>query len=1269
MSRVLIAAIPRTAADIAGDAPSVFTFGAIGDGIHDDTAAIIAGITSLVAVGGGSLYFPGGYTYSVGLIDFSAFADVPLTFYGDGSGSLIIRNSAITSGDGWWNIAPKTGATTRIGPIKFRELGFEGIVTTSVGYLYSAIPGDDPMDSILTTNSSFWVKGGCSNITWDNVLIQHTGGYAILLDARTANVGNIRVRECDFLNNRPHLFGEFTAIYGSWTGGIHYQMDGISTTTSVTNLEVTGCLFSRGTGNQVWGHAYSVTTGYHNRIRVNNNWFEDIGMDSIEMGQVLGCSAIGNDFRRSGYICSNDTSPSVPMWESGGVFAVALDTTGVVKDGVYGPNEFLSINGAAVSADGLCYSTITGNTARIPVSGDPEYTTDSIATFGPGGTGANWSQGIITDNTANQEGGGGLTVSGNTFYNFGGTNLGAYACRNGHWVGNRCYLPNAPNQAPAAFGNQSTGANQRTYNSTMVQTYFYWTPGSASPCIIEDATGGAFSSTDQNLIIGTKIFGNGNAYEFQRNTNTISAVRDLYGTNSSSVVAIDQHYIQEEGNTAGFSTAMKWYFQNPSGAVQHMQLQAFWASGSLGPLLNVSAAGVGGVLATGGRTTSLVNDGLVTGMVYGDDFFALTDTTYADANANLFNLYHSGSSGPAVVALLRYKGSVGYFEQSLTISGGARVWTPFGASFWAASGANIYNTNTGNVGVGITNATAKLQVQTSAAAGSSVPTSFGLIVSGSTNDDTRIASVSGNWVCYIDVDSSLGFAEFATYTYGVGSFPLSLNGNGSPVWIGTYTDDGSGAVLQMPGFVSATVGYYSVGSAADTVNIPNGGVTALSLISTRNDGASGVTINRTTATARRYGFAINSSGALLLNDDTASVVRMSMDTTGLFSFGGTNCQIDQSGDISAVGTLALTGTGSGINVSGASGASINYNAIQVSGGGGMFARSFTSLRYIQTGSNSGVPTATNGDTITNNGCMYYDTSLNTLQARINGAWVALASGSAGVSSITGTANQILANGTTTLQTGAVTLTLPSGVTISTLTLTSASSAALNATGGVTCATVTSAGVVQSSSAGSSIAFQTGSPFNFQVNGNGVVACQQVNVAGLTSINSSNVFVGAGVLCGNSGIGGAGFNPWVSGSSYSSGVGTGASPVTATIATTSSLTIAGGSVVAVTAVSDSRLKTVVDSFRHGVEALKKINPIIYEWNATFAEHHSRKYPNVATPSGRHLGFIAQEVAEAMPEAGFVDADGWSGYNQNGIIAALVVAAKQIDARLEQLERRI
>jgi len=63
---------------------------------------------------------------------------------------------------------------------------------------------------------------------------------------------------------------------------------------------------------------------------------------------------------------------------------------------------------------------------------------------------------------------------------------------------------------------------------------------------------------------------------------------------------------------------------------------------------------------------------------------------------------------------------------------------------------------------------------------------------------------------------------------------LTINQSGN-VMVNTFTDDGSGAKLQISGLVSATTGFYSTNSAFNTINLPNGGVAA----TTFNASASG----------------------------------------------------------------------------------------------------------------------------------------------------------------------------------------------------------------------------------------------------------------------------------------------------------------------------------------------------------------------------------------------------------------------------------------------
>lgn len=69
----------------------------------------------------------------------------------------------------------------------------------------------------------------------------------------------------------------------------------------------------------------------------------------------------------------------------------------------------------------------------------------------------------------------------------------------------------------------------------------------------------------------------------------------------------------------------------------------------------------------------------------------------------------------------------------------------------------------------------------------------------------------------------------------------------------------------------------------------------------------------------------------------------------------------------------------------------NYNCIQAPGGG-QYAKSFTALKYIQTGNNNGVPSLTTGDSFIA-GALYWDTGTNGLQVYDGSAWQSLGGGS------------------------------------------------------------------------------------------------------------------------------------------------------------------------------------------------------------------------------------------------------------------------------------
>ena len=81
----LTGAVARTVNTKLQENLSVKDFGAVGNGVTNDTTAVQAAINAVVSAGGGSVYFPAG-TY---LCNVTVNSVYPVTLYGDGSASVI----------------------------------------------------------------------------------------------------------------------------------------------------------------------------------------------------------------------------------------------------------------------------------------------------------------------------------------------------------------------------------------------------------------------------------------------------------------------------------------------------------------------------------------------------------------------------------------------------------------------------------------------------------------------------------------------------------------------------------------------------------------------------------------------------------------------------------------------------------------------------------------------------------------------------------------------------------------------------------------------------------------------------------------------------------------------------------------------------------------------------------------------------------------------------------------------------------------------------
>ena len=562
--------IDRLLNEKLGEAISVLDFGAIADGSTDCTTAFNNAFAVATGTPGGKKVLipaaPTGQYYKINskiTIDNSSGLG-PIMVVGEGEGSLIKRGGTIATGSGLFDIKGTN--------IHFRNFKVDGAVTSPTGYIYSDF-SSDPMNTLLTVNTSFWVHGPSSNVTWGDVTIMHTGGYSILLSAANASnqydtnsydISDIKIINCNFLNNRPNLFGTSSGDknYGSWTGGIFANTYGIQSgsnyLSTVQGLLVQGCYFSGNYGNCVWSHLYGFDQLFFD-FRVLGCTFIDCGLDGTNFGGVSGGCVIGNRFRRIGYSPGNTsadvsaTNYGVPKWLTN-ANAVAIDTSGLVKNVTYANNTMISVNGGDIDADGFGDGAITGNVGFTPRSTDIEYAEDHISISGPAADGVTWSYGCQPSNSSNTSiGGENIQITGNTFINKYGGAIRLSSTRSGLVSSNNIYHPAVAGYAPIIMLCIGSGAYQRTYNTTVINNCIFWNPSTSSSCIQELViAGNNFTAGDKNWVHGNQIIGNVNQFLKDPNTNSTCGIALSLDANSL-LIRSDTFFYRNRATATGIS--------------------------------------------------------------------------------------------------------------------------------------------------------------------------------------------------------------------------------------------------------------------------------------------------------------------------------------------------------------------------------------------------------------------------------------------------------------------------------------------------------------------------------------------------------------------------------------------------------------------------------------------------------------------------------------------------------------------------------------------
>jgi hypothetical protein len=477
-------------------------------------------------------------------------------------------------------------------------------------------------------------------------------------------------------------------------------------------------------------------------------------------------------------------------------------------------------------------------------------------------------------------------------------------------------------------------------------------------------------------------------------------------------------------------------------------------------------------IATGARSDLPFTDVMATGVLYGDTFFALTNTTFpagGDVKADTL---------PDTTGLIRYHSTGKVFQ--ISTSGGSgtpRVWvnlnpnaTVPGAPFQSvqfndggafAGNANFSWNKTSNmlvvVGGIATGVRTALPVADIMATGIAYADNFYIFADG-TFDGSKANLFDGNYGLLrfdkvlkkfqisstvtgppnqrVWVDLYTGGAVTPGGVTGSVQYKTATNTFGGDDFIKwdsvarvlTVTGDTNNApsIYSSYGWIQSEHGFYSpMPNSDNVVNIPNGGVFARNLISYRDDQGPGLKLAQGTSTgaqAADFQWRIDTTGAMVLKDAKNAIDRLTLSQNGVFNFSGGDSNFVQVSGVSGFVLASTSVTAPLVRATNANDTAFTAPAggIQVKSGA-QVGQALYLKAYPDPLTGLNPPPTTEFGTAASFGGLAYKGG--TVYRIWNGtAWVAidfLAVGG-GVTSITGSPNQVIANAAT----GAVTLTLP-----------------------------------------------------------------------------------------------------------------------------------------------------------------------------------------------------------------------------------------------------
>ena len=197
-------------------------------------------------------------------------------------------------------------------------------------------PYDRTFAGFYSSNGVLVIDGDF--VTIRDVRFREVANFAVLVSAsKSIALERLLVEQSGSLNSKRR---------NNTTGGVLFEE-------GTEGFSVRDSTFRAIRGNAVWTHSL-YTSRRNAQGNIENNRFEEIGRDAIQIGHATGVLVSGNTGSRVGY-------PAEIVDVEGGGTPVAIDTAGNVDNTTYSANRFDEINGKCIDLDGFHNGRVVRN--------------------------------------------------------------------------------------------------------------------------------------------------------------------------------------------------------------------------------------------------------------------------------------------------------------------------------------------------------------------------------------------------------------------------------------------------------------------------------------------------------------------------------------------------------------------------------------------------------------------------------------------------------------------------------------------------------------------------------------------------------------------------------------------------------------------------------------------------------------------------------------------------------------------------------------------